>query len=58
MPAPSKLVIAASSVQRLVKEEASYRKEQKQQEERIENFQGTDENAEFLLNQEVFHLYK
>jgi tubulin-specific chaperone A len=55
MPAPSKLAIATSSVQRLVKEEGSYRKEQIQQEERIEKLQGdsSDENAEYLLKQEV-----
>jgi tubulin-specific chaperone A len=55
MPAPSKLAIATSSVQRLVKEERSYRKEQIQQEERIEKLQGgsSDENAEYLLKQEV-----
>jgi hypothetical protein len=55
MPAPSKLTIATSVVQRLVKEDASYRKEEKLQEARIEKLSGdsTDENAEYSLNQEV-----
>jgi tubulin-specific chaperone A len=56
MPAPSKLAIATSSVQRLVKEETSYRKEQAQQEERIKKLEGevgSDENAEYMLKQEV-----
>jgi len=55
MPAPTRLAIATSAVQRLVKEEASYRKEEKQQETRIEKLQGdsTDENAEYTLRQEV-----
>jgi len=54
MPAPSKLAISTSVVQRLVKEEASYRKEEKQQEARIEKLQGnnTGENAEYELKQE------
>jgi tubulin-specific chaperone A len=54
MPPPSKLTIATGSVSRLVKEDASYRKEQTQQEERIEKSKGsTDENAEYQLRQEV-----
>jgi tubulin-specific chaperone A len=55
MPAPSKLTIATSVVQRLIKEEASYRKEEKMQEARIEKLQGdnSDENAEYQMRQEV-----
>jgi tubulin-specific chaperone A len=58
MPAPSKLTIATSVVQRLVKEEASYRKEEKQQEVRIEKLKGddSDENAEYQLKQEVNYI--
>ncbi|KAF2878066.1 tubulin binding cofactor A [Massariosphaeria phaeospora] len=52
--APSQVVIATKSVQRLVKEEASYHKELENQEGRIKkllaNFEG--ENAEFELRQE------
>jgi tubulin-specific chaperone A len=60
MPAPSKLVIASNSLQRLIKEEASYHKEQLQQQDRITKLEGdsTDENAEFLLRQEVFGSFK
>lgn len=56
MPPPSQLAIATSSVQRLVKEEASYHKELTQQEARIaklENEVNSDENAEYQLKQEV-----
>lgn len=56
MPAPSKLSIATSSVQRLVKEEASYHKEIQQQQERIRKLEqgdSNDENAEYTLRQEV-----
>jgi tubulin-specific chaperone A len=56
MPPPSQLSIATSSVQRLVKEEASYYKELKQQEARLEKTLASkdeDENAEFTLKQEV-----
>jgi len=58
MPPPSKLAIAASSVKRLIKEEASYHKELSQQEARIKNLEAgieagsEDENAEFMLKQE------
>lgn len=55
MAPPSKLAVATSSVQRLVKEEASYHKEQEQQEARIKKYENdkTDENAEYMLKQEV-----
>jgi tubulin-specific chaperone A len=55
MPAPSKLSIATSSVNRLVKEEASYHKEAEQQEQRIKKLESSsgDENAEYQLKQEV-----
>jgi len=61
MPPPSSLTIAAQSVQRLVKEEAYYHKEQAQQEERIKKLQqeieannpDLDSNAEYVLRQEV-----
>lgn len=61
MPAPSPLSIAASSVQRLVKEEAYYHKELAGQQVRVDKLEGQikeksadlDENAEYLLKQEV-----
>lgn len=56
MPAPSPLAIATSSVNRLLKEEASYHKEQKQQETRIKKLEeggSEDQNADFQLKQEV-----
>jgi hypothetical protein len=56
MPTPSQLAIATSSVQRLVKEEASYHKELTQQQARVEKLlasRGEDENADFQLKQEV-----
>jgi tubulin-specific chaperone A len=62
MPPPSQLSIATSSVQRLVKEEASYHKELQQQVSRIAKLEAersSDENAEYSLKQEVcetFHL--
>lgn len=52
----SQLEIFTSSVQRLVKEEASYHNEVKQQTERVqklESQEGGDENREYMLNQEV-----
>ncbi|KAF2402128.1 tubulin binding cofactor A [Trichodelitschia bisporula] len=54
MPPPSKLAIATSSVQRLVKEEASYHKELVQQEARIAKLEkgSDDENAEYQMKQE------
>ena len=55
MAPPSKLTVAASSVLRLVKEEASYHKEMAQQEARIKKLEegSAEENAEYLLKQEV-----
>ncbi|KAG9796204.1 hypothetical protein KCU88_g184, partial [Aureobasidium melanogenum] len=59
MAPPSQLQIAISSLQRLLKEEASYYKEQSQQEARIAKLEkeGTgdddDGNREFQLKQEV-----
>ena len=57
MPAPSRLSIAASSLNRLVKEESSYHKELEQQQARIAKLEAgegqDDENAEFTLKQEV-----
>jgi len=54
MAPPSKLTIATSVLQRLVKEEASYHKEALQQEARIAKLQepSEDENAEYQLKQE------
>lgn len=62
MPAPSPLSIATSSVQRLVKEEAYYHKELASQQVRVEKLDkeikerssaDLDENAEYMLKQEV-----
>lgn len=56
MAPPSPLAIATSSVQRLVNEEASYHKELKQQEGRLERLltnKDEDENAEYQLKQEA-----
>ena len=56
MAPPSQLSIATSSVQRLVKEEASYYKELQQQEARLEKALAVneeDENAEYQLKQEA-----
>lgn len=56
MAPPSQLAIATSSVQRLVKEEASYHRELQQQTERIRRLETdndeTDENKEYVLRQE------
>jgi len=55
MAPPSALTIATSSVQRLIKEEASYHKELKNQEARLEKLLASkdeDENAEYSLKQE------
>ncbi|RDA82336.1 hypothetical protein CP532_4510 [Ophiocordyceps camponoti-leonardi (nom. inval.)] len=58
MPAPSPLAISTSSVQRLLKEEASYHEELAEQQSRAESLAkkttGEDEdgNAEFLLKQQ------
>jgi tubulin-specific chaperone A len=55
--APSQIQIAISSLQRLLKEEQSYYKEQSQQEARISKLEnsanGSDENHEYSLRQEV-----
>jgi tubulin-specific chaperone A len=60
MPAPSPLHIATQVVQRLVKEEKSYHKELEGQQKRVEKLKAdmasgvnTDENAEYILKQEV-----
>jgi len=56
MAPPTQLSIATSSVQRLVKEEASYYKELQQQEARLVKTQAAkdeDENAEYQLKQEA-----
>lgn len=61
MPPPSHLAIATSSVNRLLKEEASYHKELAQQEasvkslqEQIKNGLGNEDgNGEFMLKQHV-----
>ena len=53
---PSQLAIATSSLNRLVKEEKSYREERKQQEATIAKLEqggSNDENAEYILRQEV-----
>lgn len=54
---PSQLQIATSSLQRLVKEEASYHKELESQKKRIAELEtqknDEDENREFKLKQEV-----
>ncbi|KAJ9615195.1 tubulin folding cofactor A [Cladophialophora chaetospira] len=54
--APSQIQIAISSLQRLLKEEQSYFKEQAQQEGRINKLEnqanGSDENHEYQLKQE------
>ena len=60
MPAPSKLSIASSSLQRLLKEENSYHKELEQQQVRVKKLEesggGGDQNAEYTLRQEVLLL--
>ncbi|KAF9776976.1 hypothetical protein IL306_004761 [Fusarium sp. DS 682] len=59
MPPPSQLAIATSSVNRLLKEEASYYKEVEQEEakinalkEKIDSGANDDENASFMLKQQ------
>jgi len=56
MAPPSQLSIATSSVQRLVKEEASYHKELVSQEARLQKLEQVsaedDENKEYSLKQE------
>ncbi len=61
MAPPTPLAIATSALQRLVKEEVSYEKELKGQEERLERILATkdeDENADYRLKQEVITLPK
>lgn len=56
MPPPSPLAIATSSLQRLVKEEASYYKELEKQEARLKKTEESteeDENRIYTLKQEV-----
>jgi tubulin-specific chaperone A len=56
MPAPSKIAIATSVLNRLIKEETSYHKEAESQQKRITKLEtdpSDDENAEFTLRQEV-----
>lgn len=56
MPPPSPLAIATSSLQRLVKEEASYYKELEKQQARLKKAEESteeDENREYTLKQEV-----
>jgi hypothetical protein len=61
MPPPSQLAIATSSVNRLLKEEASYHKELEQEEANIETLKkkidsgasDNDENAPYILKQQV-----
>lgn len=56
MAPPSPLAIATGSVQRLVKEEASYHKELMAQEAHLEKLLASteeDENKEYTLKQEV-----
>lgn len=53
----SQLEIATASVERLVKEEASYHRELQEQTERVKKLEsqegGDDENREYTLRQEV-----
>ena len=55
--APSQMQISTSALQRLLKEEQSYYKEQEQQEARISKLKndtsGDDENHDYQLKQEV-----
>lgn len=61
MPPPTPLAIATQAVQRLVKEETYYHKDQAAQEARIAKLDADlaagrnsdDDNAEFMLKQEV-----
>ena len=61
MPPPSPLAIATSSVQRLLKEEASYHKELAEQEKQVKDLEekiqagGADDdgNNAFMLKQQV-----
>lgn len=61
MPPPSQLAIATSSVRRLLKEEASYKKELEDQEKKVKVLEekikngdaDEDGNGEFMLKQHV-----
>ena len=58
MPAPSRLQIATSSLERLLKEESSYHKELEQGKARVQRLEGeksTDDNAEYMIRQEVLN---
>lgn len=63
MAPPTPLAVATSSVQRLIKEEAYYHKDLASQEARIaklekdiaEKSADLDENADYVLKQEVCH---
>lgn len=65
MAPPTPLVIATQAVNRLVKEESYYHKEQASQEKRIKkleedienNVPDLDSNAEYMLKQEVSFAY-
>ena len=60
MAPPNPLTIATSSLQRLVKEEASYHKELESQEKRLQKLTESteeDENREYSLKQEVRSSY-
>ena len=57
MAPPSQLSIATSSLLRLIKEEASYHKELQEQLARIESLDKEDENADYILKQEVWWEY-
>ncbi|KAM0564321.1 hypothetical protein ACHAPJ_000532 [Fusarium lateritium] len=58
MPPPSQLAIATSSVNRLLKEEASYHKELEQEEDKVRALKdkidagSEDENASYMLKQQ------
>ena len=60
MPSPSQLSIATSAVNRLLKEEVTYRKELTSQEERLKKLEESapddDENRQFTLDQQVRQL--
>lgn len=58
MPRPSELAISTSALNRLVKEESSYRKELANQEARLKKLEQSDKadedgNREYNLKQEV-----
>lgn len=55
MAPPSKLAITTSALKRLMKDKASYGKEEIQQEQRIKKLETEtgDENAGYILEQEV-----